>query len=171
MGLQIHIDEMPTRERGTEESTSTEKGWKKINKVYGKNLNLATYERGEYQTSPHVHTAEQLNYILEGKVWWFVEDEAFLLTPGDFHRVPANAVHWAKVEEPPNVMIEAHSPPLEVDGPHTVGLYSEDEVAEPGETSENVSVDLSEVYGTELDWREKQRELIAAFYDKNPELR
>lgn len=47
---------------------------------------------------PHVHRAEQVNFVLKAKSGMFVEDEAVLLEPGDFHRVPGMAVHWAKVE-------------------------------------------------------------------------
>jgi gentisate 1,2-dioxygenase len=66
-----------------------------------------------YHTTPHVHESEQLNYIQEGEIWFFVEDQGFQCKQGDFQRIPANKVHWAwNRSEKDAIVIEAHSPGL-----------------------------------------------------------
>ena len=43
----------------------------------------------------------------------FVEDQGYLCKKGDFHRIPANKVHWAwNRSESDTVVVESHSPPL-----------------------------------------------------------
>lgn len=161
MGLQKNIEEISRRKRDRDASESIQQGRMEIRSVYGKDLKLGVYEREDYQTAPHVHTAEQINYILEGQVWWFVEDEGFLLSPGDFHRVPSDAVHWAKTETTPIKMIEAHAPPLAI-GPNAEGLYADDETPEPNETSENIAVDVD-------GWEEIQERAMERYYEEHPE--
>lgn len=120
--------------------------------VYGKSTSMVYARRPDgYHSSPHVHPAEQLNFVLEGELWMFVEDEAVLLEPGDFHRVPGMAVHWAKVEDGPCVLVEAHSPPYVGDDElagedkeHVVGLFADDE--EPVADEESGSVWAAESY-------------------------
>src|SRR5215217_7918467 len=64
--------------------------------VYGNDCNMMLAVRAPgYHSHPHTHDAEQLNYLLEGEVWVFVEDDGFLMRKGDFCRIPRNAVHWA----------------------------------------------------------------------------
>lgn len=36
-----------------------------------------------YHTRPHAHESEQINYVLEGEIWFFVEDKGFLCRKGD----------------------------------------------------------------------------------------
>ncbi len=120
--------------------------------VHGRSMSMVYARRPDgYHSAPHVHPAEQLNFVLEGSVWLFVEDEAALLEPGDFHRVPGMAVHWAKVEEGPAVLVEAHSPPYTGDAElagedreHVVGLFGADE--EPDVPDESGSVWAAESY-------------------------
>jgi quercetin dioxygenase-like cupin family protein len=82
--------------------------------AYGKDVSLmlATREPG-YHSKPHLHDAEQLNYVLEGELYVFVESTGFLAKKGDLFRIPRNAVHWSWVRgNGPCVLLEAHSPPL-----------------------------------------------------------
>jgi mannose-6-phosphate isomerase-like protein (cupin superfamily) len=66
-----------------------------------------------YHSIPHVHDAEQLNWILEGEIYLFIEDDGFLARKGDFCRVPRNAVHWSCVQGTgPCTIVEVHTPPL-----------------------------------------------------------
>lgn len=66
-----------------------------------------------YHSIPHVHDAEQLNWVLEGELWIFVGEEGFLARQGDFFRIPRNAVHWSWVQgSGPCTLVEAHAPGL-----------------------------------------------------------
>jgi quercetin dioxygenase-like cupin family protein len=66
-----------------------------------------------YHSIPHVHDAEQLNYVLEGELYIFVGEDGFLARTGDFFRVPRNAVHWSRVHgDVPCTLVELHTPPL-----------------------------------------------------------
>lgn len=72
----------------------------------------ATRESG-YHSGPHYHDAEQINYIVEGEFWFFVEDQGYRCVKGDVMRIPRNKLHWAwNRGDVPCVLIEAHSPPL-----------------------------------------------------------
>jgi quercetin dioxygenase-like cupin family protein len=82
--------------------------------AYGRDVSLmiATRQPG-YHSKPHLHDAEQLNYVLEGELYVFVENNGFLATKGDLFRIPRNAIHWSWVRgNGPCVLLEAHSPPL-----------------------------------------------------------
>ena len=32
----------------------------------------------------------KINYVLEGEIWFFVEERGFLCKAGDFHRIPSH---------------------------------------------------------------------------------
>jgi mannose-6-phosphate isomerase-like protein (cupin superfamily) len=84
--------------------------------VFGRELSLMVATRGAgYHSRPHVHDCEQLNYVLSGEIWIFVEDEGTHLSPGDFLRVPRMKVHWAwnRGDEPCEI-VEAHAPGLDL---------------------------------------------------------
>ena len=67
----------------------------------------------QYHSKPHTHDAEQLNYVIEGELWVFVDDDGFLARKGDIFRIPRNAVHWSWVQgDGPCVLLETHVPPL-----------------------------------------------------------
>ena len=73
---------------------------------------IATRAPG-YHTMPHVHESEQINFVQEGEIWFFVEDKAFQCKKGDFQRIPANKIHWAwNRSDRDTVVIEAHAPGL-----------------------------------------------------------
>ncbi|HTH96453.1 MAG TPA: cupin domain-containing protein [Stellaceae bacterium] len=71
--------------------------------VYGQDSALAiSLRNGGYHSSPHIHDYEQINYIQEGEMWFFVHDKGYHVKKGDFLRIPRNAIHWSwvKTEEP-----------------------------------------------------------------------
>jgi quercetin dioxygenase-like cupin family protein len=98
--------------------------------VYGNDCNmmLATRAPG-YHSNPHRHDCEQINYVLEGEVWVFLENEAFLMKKGDFSRIPRNALHWAwNRGDTDCVLIEVHAPACDpLIRKNAVGLYAEGE--------------------------------------------
>lgn len=64
--------------------------------VYGNECSISVARReAGYHSRPHYHESEQLNYVVDGQMWVFIEDDGFVAHEGDFFRVPANAVHWA----------------------------------------------------------------------------
>lgn len=80
----------------------------------GDEMSLIVADRGSgYHSKAHQHAAEQLNYVVSGEIWIFVEDEGFLAQEGDFFRIPANAVHWSRVKgDQPCRLVEAHAPSI-----------------------------------------------------------
>jgi quercetin dioxygenase-like cupin family protein len=82
--------------------------------AYGTDMSLMIAERQPgYHSKPHLHDAEQLNYVLAGELWVFVEDTGFHARQGDVFRIPRNAVHWSWVQgDAPCVLLEAHAPAL-----------------------------------------------------------
>jgi quercetin dioxygenase-like cupin family protein len=82
--------------------------------VYGTDASMivATRQPG-YHSKPHLHDAEQLNYVLAGELYVFIDHDGFLVKEGDLFRVPRNAVHWSWVQgATPCVLLEMHAPPL-----------------------------------------------------------
>jgi quercetin dioxygenase-like cupin family protein len=67
-----------------------------IKMVYGphSSMMLGTRPPG-YHSAPHLHDREQWNYAISGEMWLFVDGKGNLVKPGDFCRIPANAIHWA----------------------------------------------------------------------------
>lgn len=64
--------------------------------VFGPNVSMAISTRpAGYHSVPHTHGPEIHGYVLSGEMWIFVNGKGYLLKPGDFIRVPQNAVHWA----------------------------------------------------------------------------
>ncbi len=90
-----------------------------------------------YHSIPHTHDAEQLNLVLEGELYIFVQDDGFLVGAGDFFRIPRNAVHWSWVQgDGPCTLVELHTPPLTgdpgvTDTASALLLASEDRKAVP----------------------------------------
>lgn len=82
--------------------------------AYGTDMSLMIAERQPgYHSKPHMHDAEQLNYVLAGELWVFVDETGFLVRRGDVFRIPRNAVHWSWVQgDVPCVLLETHAPPL-----------------------------------------------------------
>jgi len=80
--------------------------------VYGNDCNMMVAVRAPgYHSNPHKHDAEQINYCVDGEVWVFMEDQAFLLQKGDFCRIPRNALHWAwNKSDRDCTIVEVHAP-------------------------------------------------------------
>lgn len=101
--------------------------------VYGvdSSMMLATRSSG-YHSKPHIHAAEQLNYVLEGQMTVFVEESAFHLVAGDFLRIPSNTIHWAWVTgDEPCTMLQSFAPVHEKYRKGSVALFDESE-EDPG---------------------------------------
>ena len=112
--MSLHVKAEKVRMNYLERTGNTGVGQAEIQLVHGKDCNLMVgWRKPGYHSTPHIHDCEQLNYVAEGECWFFVEDKAFLLKPGDFHRVPRNKPHWLwNKTDKPVLLIEAHSPPL-----------------------------------------------------------
>jgi quercetin dioxygenase-like cupin family protein len=111
--------------------------------VYGDecSISIARREAG-YHSRPHYHESEQLNCVLDGQMWVFIEDDGFIVRAGDFFRVPANIVHWAfNNSDQPVTAFQVHAPPLEPQRPAAHGLYRDDQVEQPRGNSRNILVE------------------------------
>ena len=102
-----------------------------VRKGYGNECSLMIATRAPgYHTKPHRHESEQINYVLDGEIWFFVEDKGFHCKKGDFQRIPANTVHWAwNRSDKEATVAEAHAPGLIGGraGEYAVGLFDEGE--------------------------------------------
>lgn len=98
--------------------------------VYGNEANMMVATRSAgYHSVPHRHEPEQLNYVVEGELWVFIEEEAWHLKKGDFLRIPGNKLHWAwNRGDVACTMVQCHAPVLDPDSRHgTLGLFADDE--------------------------------------------
>lgn len=100
--------------------------------VYGEDSSVMVATRAPgYHSTPHSHDAEQMNYVLQGELFIFIEDDGFLARKGDMFRIPRNAVHWSWVQgKTPCTLLEVHTPPLigkPVKVSQTVGLFARGE--------------------------------------------
>jgi len=111
--------------------------------VHGDECSIVIAQReAGYHSRPHYHESEQLNYVLDGEMWVFVEDGGFVARKGDFFRIPANAVHWAyNRSEEPVTTFQVHAPALEPQREAAHGLYGEGERPAPRGKSMNIPVD------------------------------
>lgn len=140
MTYHVHRDDVP------EAGLGSKGGAMETRLVYGKDMSMMYAERpADYHSKPHAHDSEQFNFVIYGKIWIFIEDEAMLLEPGDFNRIPELAVHWSKVESGPCVMIEAHCPAYVADEElagkdmeKAVGMFGPDEEGIPVDASTNI---------------------------------
>jgi len=82
--------------------------------AYGREASLMVATRQpQYHSKPHSHDSEQLNYVLDGELYVFIDGDGFLAKKGDVFRIPRNAVHWSWVQgTEPCVLLETHTPPL-----------------------------------------------------------
>jgi quercetin dioxygenase-like cupin family protein len=82
--------------------------------VFGTETSLLFAERAPgYHTKPHRHDSEQMNYIVAGEIWFYVDGHGYRCRPGDVMRIPRNKPHWAwNRGSEMAVVFESHSPPL-----------------------------------------------------------
>jgi quercetin dioxygenase-like cupin family protein len=132
MGLHVKREEIP--ERKATRSGAEGEGSMVSYKGYGNECSLMIATRAPgYHTQPHMHESEQINYVLDGEIWFFVEDKGYPCKKGDFQRVPANKVHWAwNRSNKEAVVAEAHAPGLigERAGAGAVPLFDDGEQPE-----------------------------------------
>ena len=65
-------------------------------KVHGTDTSIMFAERASgYHTSPHMHDCEQMNYIVSGEIYFFVDGRGYRCKAGDVMRIPRNKMHWA----------------------------------------------------------------------------
>lgn len=137
---------MPLYVRGSDIASArveTYGGHMETRMVYGKEASLMVATRpAGYHSRPHIHDCEQMNYVVDGEIWVFVEDKYFLVKAGDFYRVPAMAVHWGwNRSDKPVTIVEVHAPPLDhTHYPHVVALLEDGEHMEPGKLKRNIRV-------------------------------
>lgn len=118
--------------------------------IYGNEANLMVATRSAgYHSKPHRHTPEQLNYVVAGELWIFIDDEGYLLKTGDFLRIPGNALHWAwNRGTVPCTMVQVHAPVLAPEArPGTLGLFADGEKPHVNKSapSETFDIDVSAV--------------------------
>jgi quercetin dioxygenase-like cupin family protein len=138
MSLHVKSENVPQRKRV--QSGSTGEGSMVVTKAYGNECSMMIAVRAPgYHTKPHVHESEQINYVMEGEIWFFVEEKGFHCKKGDFQRIPANKIHWAWNRSDKDAMVaEAHAPGLigGRTGEGAVALFDEGETPQirgPGE--------------------------------------
>jgi len=119
-----------------------------MKRVHGTEAAFAiSLRKSGYHSSPHIHDFEQLNYIQEGEMWFFILDKGYHVKKGDFLRIPRNAIHWSWVKtKEPCLCYEVFCPPppARKDRPdHSVGLFDEgEEVTPPRHSSGSYYIDL-----------------------------
>jgi quercetin dioxygenase-like cupin family protein len=154
MALQCKAEEIPNRK--VVRTGKEGEGSMVVKRAFGAECSLMHAVRAPgYHTTPHAHAAEQLNYVLQGEIWFFVESEGFRCQAGDFHRVPSNRIHWAwNRSDADAVVVEAHSPAL-VAGPQSegsIGLFAAEEKPQPRDPCQNNFVPF--------DWRNVERKIF-----------
>lgn len=82
--------------------------------AYGADMSMMVATRVPgYHSKPHAHDAEQLNYVMAGELYVFIDRVAVHARRGDIVRIPRNAVHWSWVQgSEPCTLLEVHTPPL-----------------------------------------------------------
>jgi mannose-6-phosphate isomerase-like protein (cupin superfamily) len=141
MSLMISEKDM---QHGTQE-LSVHSGGMKTLFVYGNEANIMIATRSaNYHSKPHRHDCEQLNYVAEGEMWIFIEEEGFHLKKGDFLRIPRNKLHWAwNTGTEPCVLFQAHAPVLSpTTRKNTVGLFAPGEAPAINASPPQESVDI-----------------------------
>jgi quercetin dioxygenase-like cupin family protein len=142
MALHVKAKDVPERKR----IHNGEKGQGSmvVKKAYGNECDLMIAERAPgYRTRPHYHASDQINYILEGEIWYFVENQGFHCQKGDFVRIPWNKIQWEwNRSDVKAVVVETHAPPMiggqSIEG--AVALFGESETPAINGPAENVFV-------------------------------
>lgn len=131
MALHVKREDVPERKRV--QSGATGEGSMVVRKAYGNECSLMIAVRAPgYHTKPHVHLSEQINYVMDGEIWFFVEEKGFHCKKGDFQRIPANKIHWAWNRSDGNATVaEAHAPGLIGGGLKEAAVALFDEGEEP----------------------------------------
>lgn len=138
--MSLHAKREQVPQRQTVQSGEAGVGSMVVQKGYGNECSLMIAARAAgYHTKPHVHDSEQINYVLDGEIWFFVEEKGFHCKKGDFQRIPANKIHWAWNRSDQDALVaEAHAPGLIAGraGEGAVALFDDGETPQikgPGE--------------------------------------
>lgn len=154
--MPLHVKSEDVPRRRVVRTAGEGEGAMTVQRAYGNECSLMYAVRYPgYHTTPHAHDSEQINYVLEGEIWFFVEDRAFHCKKGDFHRIPAGKIHWAwNRSNSDAIVVEAHAPGL-VGGKQREGsvpLFDEGEEPRIRGPAENKFVDY--------DWRSVERKIF-----------
>jgi quercetin dioxygenase-like cupin family protein len=142
MPIYIKGEDIPERKRI--HTGERGEGTMVVKKAYGSELSLmlAVREPG-YHSKPHFHESDQVIYVLDGEMWFFVADQGFHCRNGDFLRIPSNSIQWDwNRSKKKAIVIEAHAPAL-VGGPSgegAVGLFDNGESPEAKSPAKNTFV-------------------------------
>ena len=78
------------------------------------NLMLAVIDFHDGPTSepdpPHAHPHEQVSYVVEGEILFFLNDEPTRLVPGDMFTVPPNITHSIQLLTEHVRLVDAFTP-------------------------------------------------------------
>lgn len=125
-GLLIPLDEVPDAELVPAAYVTGGSVTAKV--VHGDSCSMMVATRVPgYHSKPHAHDCEQLNYVLEGEIFIYIEDGGYIARQGDMFRVPANAIHWSHVSDQGCTLLEVHAPSLIGDAniaKDAVGLFT-----------------------------------------------
>jgi quercetin dioxygenase-like cupin family protein len=115
-------------------------------KVHGTDTSIMFAERAPgYHTSPHQHDCEQMNYIVSGEIYFFVDGRGYCCKAGDVMRIPRNKVHWAwNRGKDTAVVFESHAPPLRDRGSDAYPLLGPDDDASKVAHKNNILVKLDQ---------------------------
>ncbi len=64
----------------------------------------------EVPDPPHSHPHEQITYVAEGELSFFIGDEIFMLNKGDMIKIPSGALHTVQTIAPNTRLIDSFSP-------------------------------------------------------------
>ncbi len=59
---------------------------------------------------PHSHPHEQITYVAEGELWFYIGNEKFRLQKGDMIKIPSEAEHTIQTLTPNVRLIDSFSP-------------------------------------------------------------
>ncbi len=83
MSLQVKRENVP--EKKVVLKTGEGEGSMIIRQAFGNESSLLVVSRPPgYHTRPHMHASEQINHVLEGEIWFFVEDRGYHCKKGTF---------------------------------------------------------------------------------------
>lgn len=123
--------------------------------VYGNasSMLIATRPAG-YHSRPHRHDCEQLNWLMSGEAWVFIEDQAYLVKAGDFLRIPSGVIHWSwNRSDKPCTVVEVHTPGLHDDTiikSFAVGLFDADETPDFTGSPMNIFLDENSSFDSSI---------------------
>jgi quercetin dioxygenase-like cupin family protein len=82
--------------------------------AYGERLMVVVFDfndgPGEQPDAPHSHPHEQITYVAEGRVRFFVGDESYEVGAGDLITVPPDVPHTIQLLTPSARLVDTFSP-------------------------------------------------------------